>query len=75
MAKEGSSSRRLTRMPIPNQPKIYHILHRDRLASVLADGVLWSDAKVEEHASPGTTIGMSGIKKRRLTKALTRPRR
>lgn len=58
-------------MAIPTQPKIYHILHADRLASVLADGVLWSDAKVQEHASPGTTIGMSGIKERRLRTALT----
>lgn len=58
-------------MPIPAIPKIYHILHVDRLASVLADGGLWSDAKVQEHSSPGTTIGMSGIKERRLKSALT----
>ena len=53
-------------MSIPDQPKIYHILHVDRLASVLTGGGLWSDAKVLEHTLPGTTIGMSGIKERRL---------
>ena len=31
-------------MSLPTRPKIYHILHVDRLASVLDDGVLWSDA-------------------------------
>lgn len=54
-------------MAVPAQPKIYHILHVDRLASVLADGGLWSDAVVQQRASPGTTIGMSSIKERRLT--------
>ena len=58
-------------MTLPDQPKIYHILHVDRLASVLADGGLWSDAIVQQHASTGTTIGMSSIKARRLTSALT----
>lgn len=58
-------------MTVPNQPKIYHILHVDRLASVLADGGLWSDAMVQRHASPGTTIGMSSIKERRLRSVLT----
>lgn len=58
-------------MPVPHHPKIYHILHVDRLASVLADGGLWSDAIVQQQASPGTTIGMSSIKQRRLTSALT----
>lgn len=58
-------------MGIPSQPKIYHILHVDRLASVLADRGLWSDAKVLERGSPGTTIGMSSIKERRLKSALT----
>lgn len=53
-------------MSIPDHPKIYHILHVDRLASVLAGGGLWSDAKVLEYSLPGTTIGMSSIKERRL---------
>jgi len=58
-------------MAVPQQPKIYHILHTDRLASVLADGGLWSDAMAQHHGSPGTTIGMSAIKQRRLTTPLT----
>lgn len=53
-------------MPAPSRPKIYHILHVDRLASVLADGGLWSDAMAQRYSSPGTTIGMSSIKERRL---------
>lgn len=58
-------------MAVPPQPKIYHILHVDRLESVLADGGLCSDAMVQRRSSPGTTIGMSGIKQRRLTTPLT----
>ena len=58
-------------MTLPQQPKIYHILHVDRLASVIADGGLWSDAMVQQYALPGTTIGMSSIKQRRRTTALT----
>lgn len=54
-------------MTVPAQPKIYHILHVDRLESVLRDGRLWSDAKAQEYASAGTMIGMSSIKQRRLT--------
>lgn len=52
-------------MPMPATPKIYHIVHMDRLASILSDGCLWCDAAVEQHASSGTTIGMPGIKQRR----------
>lgn len=57
-------------MGVPAQPKIYHILHVDRLASVLADGWLWSDAVVQQRASSGTPIGLSTIKARRLQSAL-----
>jgi len=51
---------------IPDQPKIYHIVHVDRLASIIAGG-LWCDAEVVRRAPPGTTIGMNVIKQRRLT--------
>jgi len=51
----------------PAQPKIYHIVHVDRLASVVADGCLWSDAVIANRQGVGTTIGMGGIKARRLT--------
>ncbi len=53
-------------MPVPAQPKIYHIVHVDRLASIIADGFLWSDAAMVERQGVGTTIGMSNIKARRL---------
>ena len=57
-------------MPPPAQPKIYHIVHVDRLASIVADGSLWSDAALQRRARPGPTIGMSDIKQRRLTSRL-----
>lgn len=50
----------------PAQPKIYHIVHVDRLASIVADGCLWSDTEVVKRRQPGTTIGMGDIKARRL---------
>ena len=53
-------------MPPPAEPKIYHIVHVDRLASIVADGGLWSDAALQRRERPGTTIGMSTIKQRRL---------
>lgn len=53
-------------VPVPAQPKIYHIVHSDRLASIIADGFLWSDAAMVQRQGVGTTIGMSNIKARRL---------
>ena len=55
-------------MPAPPVPEIelYHLVHVDRLASIVADGFLWSDAKVIELGRGGTTIGMGTIKQRRL---------
>ncbi len=54
-------------MPQPLQPKIYHIIHVDRLASIAAEGHLLSDAVMSGRQGNGTTIGMSKIKLRRLT--------
>jgi hypothetical protein len=54
-------------MTIPERPKIYHIVHVDRLPSIFADGYLWCDAETFRRELSGTTIGMSGIKQRRLT--------
>ncbi|MFE0758676.1 DUF4433 domain-containing protein [Inquilinus sp. NPDC058860] len=54
-------------MPVPARPKIYHIVHIDRLASIVADGCLWSDAVIVARQDSGTTIGMGSIKERRLT--------
>lgn len=52
-------------MTVPAQPKIYHIVHVDRLASIAAGGLL-SDAQIIAQNTGGTTIGMSSIKQRRL---------
>lgn len=54
-------------MPSPAAPKIYHIAHVDRLASIVSDAFLWCDAEVQRHERPGTTIGIPEIKERRLT--------
>lgn len=55
-------------MTIPTQPKIYHIVHVDRLASILASGGLLCDARIIAQGAAGTTIGMNSIKQRRLTR-------
>ncbi len=54
----------------PTEPKIYHIIHVDRLASVLGDDALLCDATIASRMSPGTTIGMTDIKARRLQSPL-----
>ncbi len=58
-------------MPFPPaNPKIYHIVHVSNLASIVADGFLWSDA--EMRARNGCTlIGMQTIKRRRLSLPVT----
>lgn len=53
-------------MPVPANPKIYHIVHVDNLASIVADGCLWSDAVMVQRQG-GTVIGMGSIKQRRLS--------
>lgn len=53
-------------MTVPAQPKIYHIVHVDRLSSIIADGNLWCDAQIAARSPTGTTIGMGQIKQRRL---------
>lgn len=53
-------------MPVPANPKIYHIVHVDKLTSIVADGCLWSDAELAERPVVGTVIGMNSIKERRL---------
>ena len=56
---------------VPEHPKIYHICHMDRLAAIVGEGCLWSDAEVQNKQISGTTIGMSTIKARRLQKSLS----
>lgn len=53
-------------MPPPVEPKIYHIVHVDRLPSIVATGGLLCDAEMAERQPSGTTIGMNDIKQRRL---------
>lgn len=53
-------------MTVPERPKIYHIIHVDRLGSVLERGGLLSDAQVRDTGTVGTNIGMAHIKERRL---------
>ena len=52
--------------PPPPNPKIYHITHVNNLASIIADGRLSSDQGMIPRGGPPTTVGMSGIKARRL---------
>jgi hypothetical protein len=53
-------------LPVPRNPKIYHIVHVDRLPGIIADGQLWCDAEAGRRTFPGTQIGMNSIKVRRL---------
>lgn len=52
---------------VPEKVRIYHIVHLDRLPSIISDGHLWSDAETGKRGSPGTTVGMKSIKERRLS--------
>jgi len=53
-------------MPPPAAPKLYHIVHVNRLPSIISDGCLWSDVAMLRRPGTGTTIGMSSIKRRRM---------
>lgn len=57
-------------MSMPEHPKIYHIVHVDRLPSIISDNHLWCDAKAARRSRGGTVIGMSHIKQRRLRRRL-----
>lgn len=54
-------------MTVPKPIKLYHIVHIDRLPSIINDGFLWCDATMMRRQPSGTVIGMSTIKQRRLT--------
>lgn len=63
----------LTRSPqLPRDPKIYHIVHLDRLRSIIEDGYLWSDAEMAKRRGIGTSIGLDDIKLRRRSMPLNR---
>ncbi|EZQ20226.1 MAG: hypothetical protein CME81_08015 [Halomonas sp.] len=51
---------------MPEVPKLYHIVHFDRLPSILNSQGLLCDAVMAAHDGLGTTIGMGSIKRRRL---------
>ena len=51
----------------PTNPKLYHIVHMDKLPLIVADGQLLCDAVIAQRAGGGTTIGMGHIKTRSLT--------
>ncbi|WP_257388976.1 DUF4433 domain-containing protein [Tahibacter caeni] len=51
---------------VPARPKLYHIVHVDRLPSIIGSGGLLCDAKMATLPGRGTTIGMASIKQRRL---------
>jgi len=55
-------------MPVPANPKIYHIVHVDNLASIIGDGGLSSDAVMVKRGGPPENIGMPNIKTARLAK-------
>ena len=57
---------RLAMTKIPTNPKIYHITHISNIDGILADKVLWSDAKRLEFGLDCEIVGMSVIKRRRL---------
>ena len=52
-------------MPAPKHPRIYHIVHSDRLTSIVNAGGLYCDAVIANRQMGGTTIGMANIKERR----------
>ena len=55
---------------VPKDPQIVHILHVNRLSSVIEEGCLWCDAEVGKPRLSGTTIGIGEIKQRRMSHAL-----
>ncbi len=58
-------------MLVPTEPKIYHIVHVDRLASIVADGYLWSDTEARNRGVTGTMIGIPDIKEGRLSNQIS----
>ena len=52
---------------VPGEPKIYHITHVRNLRQIVAAGRLYSDAKRIEKHLDCDVVGMSHIKRRRLT--------
>lgn len=53
-------------MPVPDELYIYHIVHLDRLPSIISDNGLLCDAEIAKRPPDGAVIGMNKIKDRRL---------
>jgi hypothetical protein len=53
--------------PRPAKVRIYHITHVDNLESIVRDGELLPDSRIARQGGPRATIGLSDIKRRRLT--------
>lgn len=59
-------------MPAPAHPKLYHIVHVDRLAPIIASRGLASDRILRHRgAIAGTTIGMGNLKAKRFSAPVT----
>lgn len=56
--------------PPPANPKIYHILHVDKLPLVIGSGGLLPDTHMNGQEGNGTTIGMHDLKAHRLTRSV-----
>ncbi len=54
-------------MPVPPQPKVYHLTHVKNLPSIVQDGRLWSDERVRTLGRPITKIGFGHLKERRVS--------
>jgi len=64
----------MPRHEVPARPKLYHIVHADRLTSIIADGGLLCDTTMMKRPKVGTAIGMTEIKARRArTKLASHP--
>ncbi len=57
--------------PVPPNPKIYHIVHIDRLESIIETGGLLCDGLVTQRQLAGTGIAIDRIKQRRRTNVLS----
>lgn len=54
-------------MKPPARPSIFHITHVSNLPSIISTGGLLSDARMIQNGGPAAAVGMSTIKKRRLS--------
>ena len=55
---------------MPDKISLFHIVHIDRLCSIVSSGGLFCDAINRRLPLDGTTIGMSKLKDRRLSRSL-----